>query len=336
MTITIIGGGSLGHVCLGVISSRPDITLNLLTSRPERWQNNIIVSDTEGREYKGEIARISSNPADVVPQADVILLCLPGFLIEQILLSIRPFLRKETAVGSIVSSTGFWFFAHDILPSGTPLFGFQRVPFIARVGEYGRSGRLLGYKSSLAVAMEGVNDQEQLRAMIESLFNTPTTLLGSFYEAALTNSNPILHTSRLFSLWGTWDGKAENRCILFYKEWTIEAAELLIAMDNEFMSLLEKLPMNKAAIPSILDYYDSHDAESLCRKLQSIAAFATIPAPMIETEEGWMPDFDSRYFTEDFPFGLRFIVDLARQNNVPTPLIDRVFEWGMSRIKGEG
>lgn len=48
--------------------------------------------------------------------------------------------------------------------------------------------------------------------------------------------------------------------------------------------------------------------------------------------EGWIPDFLSRYFTEDFPYGLRFIWQLAREHKVDVPTIDRVFEWGMSKI----
>lgn len=39
------------------------------------------------------------------------------------------------------------------------------------------------------------------------------------------------------------------------------------------------------------------------------------------------------YFTEDFPFGLRFIVDLARKHGVETPKIDIVYEWGMSKCQ---
>ena len=53
-------------------------------------------------------------------------------------------------------------------------------------------------------------------------------------------------------------------------------------------------------------------------------------APMKQSPAGWVPDFGSRYFTEDFPFGLRFIRDLAHTHRVSTPTIDRVYEWGLS------
>ena len=132
-------------------------------------------------------------------------------------------------------------------------------------------------------------------------------------------------------MWHNWDGKPYDHCILFYKEWTEDAAQWLIDMDAEFMRLLEKLPMNQKAVPPLLEYYESTDAKSLAAKLCSIKAFETIKAPMKELENGWVPDFESRYFTEDFPFGLRFIVDLARKYGVETPKIDIVYDWGMSK-----
>lgn len=334
MRITICGGGSLGHVCIGVLSQCEGVEVSLLTQHPEQWNSTIMVKDCNEKTMKGGLCQIASDPAFVIPSSDIVLFCLPGFLIEKTLLQIKPYLSAETKVGSIVSSTGFFFVAHRILPAGSKLFGFQRVPFIARIAEYGRAAHLLGYKPSLSVAAEGIDDAESFRQDIERLFTTPTMMLDNYLDVSLTNSNPILHTGRLYSLWGQWDGKPYDRCILFYKEWNIDAAEMLIKMDAEFMELLNYLPMNPKAIPSLLEYYESHDAESLTRKLQSIQAFQNITAPMTQLPEGgWVPDFDSRYFTEDFPYGLKYIVDLAKEYKVCTPCMDKVFAWGMSKLR---
>lgn len=334
MHLTICGGGSLGHICLAVLSAQSDLRVNLYTQHPSRWQPNICVTDLNGKQYVADIACISDRPEEVITGADIVLFCLPGFAIEPTLQQIAPHLSPTAVVGTIVSSTGFFFAAHRVLGEERGLFGFQRVPFIARVVDYGQRANLLGYKSSLAVAIEHHPDAESLRTLIERWFQTPTRLLGSYYEAALTNSNPILHTGRLFSMWRDWNGEPYDRCLLFYKEWTVEAAQILIEMDAEFMSLLEVLPMDKGAIPPLLDYYESDDATSLAAKLQSIAAFQSIQAPMRQVADNqWIPDFTSRYFTEDFPYGLRFIVELARQYGVATPRIDEVFAWGMSKLQ---
>lgn len=335
MKICICGGGSLGHVCAGVLGSRPETSVNILTRHPERWARNIEVKDIEGKVYNGQLDVVSSNPAEAIRGCEIVLLCLPGFAIKEELETIKPYLDSTTIVGSIVCSTGFFFFAHEVLGPDAKLFGFQRVPFISRVKEYGRTANLLGYKNQLAIAAENVADVEALRRTVEYLWMTPTRMLGSHYEVSLTNSNPILHTGRLYTMFSDWDGKPFDHNILFYKEWTTEASQMLIDMDAEFMTLLRKLPMNADAIPSLLTYYESSDAESLTSKIKSIAAFQSILSPMKQQSGGWVPDFASRYFTEDFPYGLRFIVDLCREHSVACPNLQRVYEWGIEKCKNQ-
>lgn len=328
MKICICGGGSLGHVCAGVMASQKDVQLNILSGHPERWQKSITVTDTEGKQYVANLNRISSKPEEVMAGQDIILFCLPGYLIEKTFREIKPYVGNAV-VGTVVSSTGFFFFAHDIMGEDAKLFGFQRVPFISRVVDYGRTANLLGYKSSLAVVLENIEDGDTFRKELERLFITPVTLLKSFYEVALSNSNPILHTGRLYTMFHGRENEVFDHNILFYKEWTDEASQMLIDMDAEFFRLLDKLGVH--SLPTLLDYYESTDATSLTKKISSIPAFQTITSPMKQVDGGWGADFGSRYFTEDFPFGLRWIKDLAKENQIATPTIDTVFHWGMNR-----
>ena len=80
---------------------------------------------------------------------------------------------------------------------------------------------------------------------------------------------------------------------------------------------------------------------------EQVEAFKGIPAPMkslsprtspsLGGDRGglgsYVPDFQSRYFTEDFPYGLRIIQDLARKHQVNTPTIDQVLAWGLKISK---
>ena len=332
-TVCICGGGNLGHVVAGFLSAHGDCEVNLLTRHPERWQQQLEITTPEGGLLKGQINNISSDPYKVVSQADIVLLCLPGFSIRDVLLQIAPTLTPGTAVGSIVCSTGFFFEAFKTLPAQTPLFGFQRVPFISRLTDYGHKADLLGYKPNLSIAIEQTNDKETLRAEIEHLFRVPVQLLSSYYEVSLTNSNPLLHPARLYSLWKDWhEGVVYPNESLFYEQWTVEASNYLIQMDEEFQRLLDVLPVTKGSIPTILDYYESTDAASLTQKLHSIQAFKGIKSPMKKVDGGYVPDFGSRYFTEDFPFGLQIVQQQARQHGVSTPIIDKILRWGLSCI----
>lgn len=334
-TITICGGGSLGHVVAGWLSARNHAIVNILTGRPEKWHNNIVVDTPDELILNGNISKISNRAEDVIPESDVVLLCLPGYMIAKQLEAIKPFLKPSTYVGSVFSSTGFFFEALDILGGEQPLWGFQRVPFISRVNEYGQSAHLLGYKNSHNIAIENVSNNKKVEfaIMLQDWFERPMNILHNYFEASLTNSNPLLHTSRLYTMFGNEnEDKTFNRMIYFYEEWTEAAADLYIKMDEEFFRLLKVLPVSEGYLPRVLDYYESHDAKSLAAKLGSIQGFKGITSPMKQTDGGWVADFESRYFTEDFPYGLKYIWQLAHEKGISCPYIDKVYEWGMSKI----
>ena len=333
MRICICGGGSLGHVCAGVLSSRAGVELSLLTSRPEQWSSQITVRDPDGRSFRAAIKHISANPEDVIVGQDIILLCLPGFMLEKTLQQIRPFVGKAI-VGSIVSSTGFFFFAHQILGKDARVFGFQRVPFIARVEEYGKSARLLGYKKELFMAAENIPQSEEFCQKIEQLFRTPIIFSENIYEVALSNSNPILHTGRLYTIFSGRENKVFDAPVFFYKSWTDDASRLVLAMDEELFCLLYVLDVH--GIKRLADYYESPNASALTRKIRSIEAFQTILTPMVPVDGGWKADYDSRYFTEDFPYGLRWIREEAEAKGIHMPNINRVYEWGMKCLTRAG
>lgn len=334
--VTICGGGSLGHVVAGWLSARNHAIVNILTGRPEKWQSDIVVDTPDELILNGKISKISNRAEDIIPESDVVLLCLPGYMIAKQLEAIKPFLKPSTYVGSVFSSTGFFFEALDILGNEQPLWGFQRVPFISRVNEYGKSAHLLGYKNSHNIAIENVSNSKKVEfaIMLQDWFERPINVLHNYFEASLTNSNPLLHTSRLYTMFSNEnEGKTFDRMVYFYEEWTEAAADLYIKMDEEFFRLLKVLPVSEGYLPRVLDYYESHDAKSLAAKLSSIQGFKGITSPMKQTDGGWVADFESRYFTEDFPYGLRYIWQLAHEKGVDCPNIDRVYEWGMSKIK---
>lgn len=332
-TVCICGGGSLGHVIAGYLSAKKGLRVNILTRSPERWSADLQINTPEGEVLKGRLHTVSDNPQEALLGAEVVLLCLPGYAIRGELEKIRPYVNRQTYVGSVFSSTGFFFEALELLDEDVPLWGFQRVPFIARTETYGQKARLLGYKTSHKIAVERSGDKEGFRTVIEDLFGAPTNLLNNYLEASLTNSNPLLHTSRLYTMFGGEnEGRVFPRMILFYEEWTTEAAQLLIDMDDEFFRLLELLPVSKTYLPRILDYYESHDAASLAQKLSSIQAFKGITSPMKQTADGWVPDYESRYFTEDFPYGLHYIWRLVHEHGIDTPNIDNVYAWGNKHL----
>ena len=329
LDICICGGGNLGHVMAGYLAAQGIHRVSVLTGHPEKWSSSlkINVKKPNGTEtLNGELNLVTSSADQVIPDADLVFICLPGPHIKSMLAGIKPYLKKNTIVGSIVSNTGFFFHAHELIPKQT-VFGFQRVPFISRIVEYGKEADLLGSKKSLSLCVENGNGNA-IRATVENLLHTPVKLLSNFYEVSLSNSNPLLHPARLYTMWKDWNPTVKyERIPPFYAEWDDNASQLLINMDNELQELLKHLPVDPSSVPTILDYYESTDASSLTRKIRSIPAFKSIMSPMKKVDDGFIPDLESRYFTEDFECGTFYIRDTARLNGIDTPAIDRVCEW---------
>lgn len=322
----------MGHTCAGVLSNHEDVTVDMLTSRPEKWNHEYRLNLPDGSKLTGKLNKITNQPEEVIPNADWVFLCLPAFLVEETILRIKPYLQKRTIVGAVVGNTGFFVYCHKHLPTDSKLFSFQRVPYVSRVVEYGNEANLLGFRDKLIMAIENIDDRESFRIQVERFFMEETELADSFYEVTLSNSNPILHTGRLYTMWKDWDGNPFDHCSLFYKEWTLEASKLEIDMDKEFFVLLKKLNVSNKHIDTLLEHYESTDADGMTNKLQSIVSLSTIHSPMKQLKGGWVPDFDSRYFTEDFPYGLRTIYELAKENNIPCSNIEKVYLWGISKI----
>jgi hypothetical protein len=80
-------------------------------------------------------------------------------------------------------------------------------------------------------------------------------------------------------------------------------------------------------VKSFRVHYESFDAPAMTNKIKSILAFKGLASPMKEFQNVWIPDFDSRYFTADFSYGLKIIKDIAELFEQPIQNINRVWAW---------
>lgn len=241
---------------------------------------------------------------------------------------LSPFIKKGQLVGIVPGSGGAEFAFHDVVKKGGILFGLQRVHSIARLEQYGKSVHMLGRKSKLELGAIPAKESGRLSVIASDLFDMPCTALPNYLCVTLTPSNPILHTTRLYTMFKDYKpGKVYSRNFLFYEEWTQFSSEMLIACDDELQSLCEAIPLDLKSVISLKEYYESPTASAMTKKICGIKAFRGLTSPMLESNGGWIPDLNSRYFSTDFPYGLKLIKDLASTFNVKTPNIDTVWTW---------
>lgn len=332
MKVCVIGGGNIGTALVCHIKkTRGDARVSLLTRRPEAFSEAIRCNETErGVSYSIRPDCISSDPREAASGADIVFIALPHFAVEDAFGSISPFVSENAFIGVIPGYGGCEFFFEKYFGRSRSLFGFQRVPFITRLEEYGREVNILSWKPFSVVSAQYPARTDAACELIESC-GLKTQKAANFLSVALTPTNPILHTSRIYELFGKYprDHVYASREKL-YVGWSDLASETLFAMDRELHELLDSIPeLDTSAIRPLSEHYESQTVPELNRKINGIPSFQGIYAPMVGLPDGsgYTVDTDSRLFTEDFPFGLAIIKADCELCGISTPTMDRVLKW---------
>jgi len=329
LKICVVGGGNVGSLLLGDLGSNEQVSVSLLTSRPQTWRSTIEVCSPSGNvKYSGKIDYISDKPEEVVEGADIIFSTVPSNVFPSVIQQIRPHIKHKAWLGVMPGTGGAEFYSAG-LGMDCVLFGFQRVHGIARIKKYGRSVYDLGKKNQLYIASIPPEHTITVCLLVEQLLGIECNPLPNYLNVTLTPSNPILHTARLYSMFRDYrHGVYWEKPINFYEEWSDESSEILMACDAELQFMCRRIKgLDLTGVRSLREHYESDTSAAMTRKIKSIQAFKGINAPMVENPEGFIPDFQSRYFTEDFPYGLCIIKGIADILRMETPRIDEVLQW---------
>ncbi len=340
MRIAIIGGGNIGTLMAVEFASRGH-AVAMYASHPEQWSLHIESFDADDAPVcSGDLALATDDLRAAVDGADMVWVTYPTFMLESLAEHLLPMLEPRQWLGVVPGNDAEFIFAAHVARGGV-LFGLQRVHSVARIKERGRSVYMLGRRTGgLHVAALPSAYTPQVAAAVEKLFDLPCECLPTYLAETLTPSNPILHTCRIFSMFHDWaPGVSYDRNFLFYEEWTDAASQLLIECDAELQSvcreLERRLGCDLSGVTSLLDHYQNSDAASMTAKITSIPGFKGLASPMREDGSGrWVPDFSSRYFKADFPYGMKAIKDIAGLVQVPVPRIGEVYAW-YRRVSGD-
>lgn len=340
MRIAICGGGSnVAHVLAGLLSQQNGLEIRVLTRKPDLWGESIRVLDDQERCTSGRPHLISNQASEVIPGADLVILALPAYARAAVLRTIAPHLTGNVWVGSFPGSGGFDWAAQKALQGASAcvsIFGAQRVPYISRIIHYGREVFGSPKKEGIAIASIPQSRCSEIASILEGILQMPVSCLNNFLEITLATSNPILHPARMYTLFHDYEtDRFWQERILFYEDWDAATSELLIRMDREVHDIFARIPLDLSGITPLLKHYGVQNAQELTLKISGIASFKGIPTPMLGTEAGFIPDFQSRYFTEDIPFGLLVIKGVAAITGAATPAIDTVLTWAQEMMHKE-
>lgn len=329
MRITIVGGGNIGTQ-FAVHCAEKGHEVTVFTSRPEIYDGHLnIVDDTGATIHEGDIKLATADPEQAFRNAEFIMVTMPSTMMKTVAETIFAHTDSAPVIGVVPGNGGSECAFRKCIERGNVFFGIERVPAIARLIQKGKTVKSTGYRNELHVAALPRKNAQACASMIARIFDMRCTVIPSFLNLTMTPSNPILHTTRLRTLFRDWhEGVTYSRIPLFYEEWDDASSELLIACDEEVQAICRALPeFELQYVKSLRVHYESPTVEAMTKKISSIPAFKGLTTPAVQLDEGLIPDLHSRYFTADFSYGLTIIKQVAAFAGVQTPNIDETMAW---------
>lgn len=359
MNITVIGGGNSAHVLIPLLSKKGH-NVSILTRRPQDWSDKIhleyVLANGEiKRETDGKLEFASSNPEEVIPNSDIIVLCMPVNKYRETLDRVAPYINKDKKVfvGTIYGQAGFNWMVDSIIKKfqlkKLNYFAIGLIPWICRTKEYGKSGITYGCKTNNLVAVYPRSEfnylnENFLRHVCFDWFNKGEFVLSdNFISLTLSVDNQIIHPSRLYALaneeGGIWD--KETEIPFFYKDYTSYSAEVLQNLDDEYTKIRENIKkqydeknfmyMNGYMESEHFSYNsNSHDIVDSFVNSQTLSSIKT---PVVEKNNKYVINRNHRFFYDDIYYGLCIAKWFAQELHIDVPTVDKIIMWAEKELK---
>ena len=199
LKVAFCGGGNASHVGAAAVSMLGHHG-RILTRRPEAFSSTMKLLCPDGEDREAELDVVSADPAEVVGDADIVMIGSPVNAYHDILESLAPHVKEGAMVGVMFSQ------AHPdlmiksrIKAKGVVPFAMQYIPWQAKTIAFGSHGHLVGAKMELPVAVAGsAEERARVNSTLETLFEIPVQPIP-FISTTITTSNQILHPARYYT-----------------------------------------------------------------------------------------------------------------------------------------
>ncbi|EER10810.1 hypothetical protein Pmar_PMAR000853 [Perkinsus marinus ATCC 50983] len=284
--LTIVGGGNSGHVCASLVhgNTKGRVRVQLLTTKPEAWISSPVVRFPDGcKDYLGALAvaardrhgflvpasqeglvdKVSSEPSEVLPNADIILWTGPVNATKEAFEMMQPFINTErTVVGTIFAQGLVHVLAHRVFGPGIKFFALRNIPWLCRTINVGRECEIVGPKSSIECAVINLSSQ-WVQGNIQPLFAVQSEgksaatcwrhvpvgcsqpsihVIEDFCPIVFNPANQIIHPATYWGIFRKWapgknlKGESRPRAWL-YRDMDELSGHVLEAMDEELQAI---------------------------------------------------------------------------------------------------
>jgi predicted dinucleotide-binding enzyme len=353
--LTICGSGNAGHALAVVASQNFDGDIDWLVGSEEKADLLRRRTSVKSLHSTGAVTAsahrlrtISADPAQVIPNADIVMIVVPAFGHAAVLRRIRPYVSDTTTIGCLPTRGGFEFEAAKLVPGSRgmrrPIFGLQTLPWSTRVVTPGEVVNIGAVKAEVVLAALPVSKTAAMAARLSEILGTLIVPSEGFLNLTLGNPGQFIHTGLMYGHFRSWGGEEyeEDGIPMLYAQATDEMGTIVERLSDEAISVARSLEVQSGGalnLQSVLAVHEWLQASysHVTGDTSTVAScFRTGPiqarkAPMVEIREGkFVPNFGYRYLSEDIPFGLVITRALGEIANVETPMIDEVVSWAQS------
>lgn len=349
--LTIIGSGNSAHVLAGLIHSNTNGAwkLQIFTRSPQIWANkpNPVVELQDGKMRTGLISKVSSDPAEVIPNADIVLWTGPVHATRDAFESVQSHVNIEKTVVSTFFGQGLsHVLALRVFGKKVKYVAFRQIPWLCRCTKKGVSAHIVGAKTFIEAATINVSEG-YLTNVMEPLFKTPhgpvIKMLPDFCAIVFNPANQIIHPAVYWGLFRSWNGvdpmaKLPNDGWL-YRGMDEIAGGVLEALDEELQRIKDayfaKFPGMvgcKSVIPLkeriLLQYTDQVAVPTtMANVVGTNKAYSMARTPHLKVGNGVAPIVNHRVVQDDIGWGLCVLVSIGDRLNVPTTTMKWLIEW---------
>jgi hypothetical protein len=362
-TVCIVGDGNAAHVLIPFLGDTHH-TVNLMSLNPSKWESTVRcdwknMKNEVLRTFVGDINKISDDFADVIPDADIVFLCLPVHQYRNALGKLAPYIDRskgEVFVGTIYGQAGFNWMVHEIETkhklTNLVAFSIGLIPWICRAEQYGSHGTCYGGKKVNVAAVHPPDRFDKLNEIFLDDVCHRQLGVGKFVQACsfisltLSVDNQIIHPSRMYGLWKRYGGKWKtyDEVPFFYREFDDLSADCLRRLDENYSTVRKAIRERFPDRPFeyMLNYLDlerfvyESNAADIKSSFTESETLGQIKTPVMHVTDDvdasknyYMIDVRCRFFTDDIPYGLLIAKWIAEKLGIgdKVPFIDEIINW---------
>jgi hypothetical protein len=355
--VTVCGGGNAGHALSVVLSQNFDGAVNWLVGSEEKA--DLLrrgARSADGLQSTGvikaradKLQTISSDPAQVIPDADLVMIVVPAFVHAAVLTRIKPYIAEATTIGCLPTRGGFEFEALSGVDLGRlpRVFGLQTLPWSTRVVSPGQVVNVGAAKATVVMGALPPDDGPKLAGELSTMLGTQVVATSGFVSLTLGNPGQYIHPGLMYGHFRSWQGEEfnEDNIPMFYAEATDEMGKIVEQLSFDAGAVARAIEfesggaLDLTGVVPVLNWLRASYSHVTADQTSVATCFRTGPiqarkAPVTEVSPGrFVPNFDYRYLTEDVPYGLVVTRAFAEIANVPTPTIDDVISWSQSKMQ---